>query len=103
MFLVKLIFAFVLATILPDVVAEAMHHTILERTLKVATVSPFEASVTTHFILGPLTSVLTAVCPEINTFSFFDSISEIAVIVAAIAPYLDAFSILFVNSSGVGL
>jgi len=78
-----------------------MHHTILERTLKVATVSPFEASVATHFILGPLTGVLAPVCPEVNTFTFFYSISKISMVVAAIAPYLDSFSILFINICGV--
>ena len=101
MFLVKLVFAFVLSTILPDIVTEAMHHTILERTLEVATISPFKASIATHFILGPLTSVLAAVCPKVNTFSFFDSVPEITMVVASIAPHLDSLSILFIDISGV--
>ena len=44
----------------------------------------------------PLSGVLTTIGPEVNTISFFNSVQEIAVIVASITPNLDAFAILFV-------
>ena len=97
MFLVELIFAFIFATVLPNIIAEAMHHSVLERTLEVATIGPFETAIATHFILGPLSCVFTAISPEVNAFFFLDSVSEISVIIATITPYFDTLSILFIS------
>ena len=96
MLLVVVIFTFVLSAILPDVVTEAVHDTLLEGALEITTISPLEAALSTHFIWMPLSGVLTAIGPEVNTISFFYSVQEIAVIVASITPNLDAFAILFI-------
>ena len=98
MLLVKLVFAFVLTAILPDIVARAVHDTVLERALKVATVCPLEAPIATHFVVGPGAAVLAAIGPKVNTDAFFDAILEESVVIAAIAPYFDPLSVLFVLS-----
>jgi len=102
-FLVEFIFAFILATVLPNVISEAMHHSVLERTLEVATISPFEAAKSAHFILGPLSCVFTAIGPEVNAVFFLDSVSEISVIIATITPNFDTLSILFISIGYLGL
>ena len=51
MFFVELIVALVLATVLPYVGTKPMHHSILERALEVAAVSPLEAPMATHLIV----------------------------------------------------
>ena len=84
MLLVESIVAFVLATILPDIVSVAMHNSILEAALEVAAICPLEAASSAHFIIGPMASILGAVGPEVNAFSLLDAIFEVAVIVAAI-------------------
>ena len=103
MLFVESIVAFVLATILPDVVTVAVHNSILEAALEVAAIRPLEAPSSAHFIVGPVASILGAVCPEVDAFSLLDAIFEVAVVVAAIRPNLDPFAILFVLCRYFGL
>ena len=49
--LVESVGALVLAPILPHIITEAVHHSILELTLEVAAIGPLEASETTHLII----------------------------------------------------
>ena len=51
MLLVVAIVSFIAATVLPHVDAMAVHHSILERALEVAAVSPLEAPVAIHLIV----------------------------------------------------
>ena len=94
MLFVEAIVALVSAPILPHIVTVAVHHTFGELTLEVAAVSPLEAAVTTHLILEPRARVPAAVGPEVATFSLFDAIVEVSVIVAPVAPHFDAETIL---------
>ena len=98
MLLVKLVFAFVLTAVLPDIVARAVHDTVLERALKVATVRPLEAPVAAHFVVGPGAAVLAAIGPKVNADAFFDAILEESVVIAAITPHFDSLSVLLILS-----
>ena len=98
--LVVAIVAFVLAAILPNVIAVAMHHSVLELALEVAAVSPLEAPIATHLIGEPMAGVFTTICPEVTSSAFLHTHVESAVIVAAIAPDLDSHSILFLLEAG---
>ena len=98
MLLVKLVFAFVLTTVLPDVVAIAVHDPVLERALEVATVCPLEAPVATHFVVLPGAAVLATIGPKVNANAFFDAVLEEPVVIAAIAPHFYSLSVLFVLS-----
>jgi len=93
--LVESVVTFVLATILPHVVAETVHYSVLKRTLEVAAVGPLESAETRHFVGLPHARVLAAVRPVVASFALFDTVAETAVIVAAVAPDLNAQSILF--------
>ena len=84
MLLIELIVTFVLSAILPHIGPETMHHAVLERPLEVPPVGPLEGPISTHFIVGPDTSILAAIGPEIDTLTLFHSVLEIAVIVASI-------------------
>ena len=103
MLFVELIFTFVATAILPDVASKSMHDSVLERTLEVATVGPFENSFTAHLVLVPSAGVLAAVSPEVDTFSLFDSILKESVVIGTIAPDFDSLSILALVSSDIGL
>ena len=104
MLLIELVLAFVLTTILPHIVSVTVHHTVLELSLEVAAVSPLEATKAAHFITTPCSRVLTTIGPVVDTFTFFDPCAERAMIVASIAPYLDAFSVLLsCNASEIRL
>ena len=94
MFFVKAIVALVLAPILPHIVSIAVHHSILEGTLKVATIGPLEAALTAHLISEPRARVFTAVGPKVAPFTLLHSIVEVSMIVAAITPDLGAHTIL---------
>ena len=96
MLLVKLVFTLVFTPILPDVIAPAMHHAILELTLKVATIGPLEAPITAHFIVRPVTAILATICPEVHSLSLFNAVLEKSMVVAAIAPNFDTLSVLLV-------
>ena len=102
MLLVKLVFAFVLTAVLPDVVAVAVHYSVLERALKVATVCPLEAPIATHFIVLPGAAVPAAIRPEVNADALFDAVLEETMIVAPIAPHFNPFSVLFVLGCHLG-
>ena len=94
MFFVESIVALVLATILPHIISIPMHHTILEHPFKVPSIRPLEITEATHFVVHPLPRVLAAISPEVNTLTLLDPFLEVSVVVAAIAPNFDAFSIL---------
>ena len=94
MLLIESIVTFVPAPVLPDIVAIAVHDASLELPLEVATISPLEATVSTHFVVLPRPRILRPVGPEVCALAFFDATEEIAVVVAAIAPHFDSFSIL---------
>ena len=96
MLLVELVFALVLAPVLPDVVAPAVHHAVLKLPLKVATVGPLEAAVAAHLVVRPVPAVLAAVGPEVDAFALLDPVLEEAVVVAAIGPDLDPLAVLLV-------
>ena len=96
MLLVESIVAFVLATILPDIVAVAVHDSILEAALEVAPIAPLEAAVPAHLIIAPLARVLGSVGPVVDALTLFHTVLKVAVIVAAIAPHFDALAILLV-------
>ena len=98
MLLVKLVFALVLAAVLPNIVARAVHDPVLERAFEVATVCPLEAPIATHFVILPGAAILTAIGPKVNTNAFFDAALEKSVVIAAIAPHFDPLSVLFVLS-----
>ena len=95
MLFVKLIVAFIFTSILPDIAAESMHDSVLERALKVSTIGPLETPIAAHLVIRPDACVLAAIGPEVYTFTLFDSVLEETVIVASITPYFDAFAILF--------
>ena len=92
--LIGLVLTFVLATIWPHVLSVAVHHTVLEMTLKVAFISPLKVTKAAHIIIIPHSRVLTTIAPVEDTFALFFSSLVGAMIVASIAPYLDAFSVL---------
>ena len=100
MLLVEFVRAFVLTAVLPHVVAEAMHHAVLEAALEVAAIGPLESAVATHFVVLPHSTVARSICPEVSAFEVFHSISEMSVVVAAIAPHLNAFAVLLILHSG---
>ena len=58
MLLVVAVVAFVTTTILPYIYSMAVHDTVLERSLEVATVSPLKAPVAAHLVLAPHSRVL---------------------------------------------
>lgn len=58
MLLVVSVIALVFSTILPHVVAKAVHHTILEAALEEASVSPLEAPIAAHLVIRPVACVL---------------------------------------------
>ena len=94
MFFVEAVVALVLAPILPHIVSIAVHHSILEGTLKVAAIGPLEAALTAHLISEPRARVFTAVGPKVAAFALLHSIVEVSMIVAAITPDLSAHTIL---------
>mmetsp|Transcript_31300 Transcript_31300/g.38721 ORF Transcript_31300/g.38721 Transcript_31300/m.38721 type:complete len:295 (-) Transcript_31300:319-1203(-) len=96
MLFVKSVIAFVLAAILPDVVAVAVHDATLEATLEVAPVGPLEAASAAHLVVRPMPRILGAVCPKVHTFALLDTVLEVAVVVAAVGPHFDSFTILLV-------
>ena len=67
MLFVVAIVACIPTTVLPHVVTEAMHDSVLETTFEVAPISPLEASITAHLIIDPVASVLGAISPEVDT------------------------------------
>ena len=96
MFFVEAIVALVLAPILPHIVSIAVHHSILEGTLKVAAIGPLEAALTAHLISEPRARVFTAVGPKVASFAFLDTAEKVSMVVATITPHLNALSILLV-------
>ena len=102
MLLVKLVVSFVLAAVLPDIVTVAVHHSVLERTLEVASIGPLERTVAAHLVIGPLARVLGTIGPEVDAKTLLHTIFKVTVIVASIAPHLDAFAILLVLPGDFG-
>lgn len=98
MLLVKSVVTFILATILPDVVSDTVHYSVLEQALEVATISPLETAVATHLVVGPRADVLGPISPKVNSFAFLHSIPEVSMVVAAIAPYFNSLAILLILS-----
>lgn len=99
MLLVHVVVTFIFSAILPNIAAVAVHDTILEGTREVATVSPFEASFSAHLIVLPEACILGAISPEVNAFTFLDSIPEISMIVATIRPDFNSSAVLNVFCS----
>lgn len=96
MLLVVAIAAFIATTVLPDINTVAVHHSILERALEVAAISPLKAPIAAHFVLAPHARILRTVCPEVASLAFLDTLPEKSVVVAAIRPYLNTLSITLV-------
>lgn len=93
--------SFVFSTVLPDVLTHAVHHALEELSLEAAAVSPLEDSMATHFVLLPFTCVPRAVGPEVDSVTLLDAVCEVAVIVAAIAPYFNTVTALFLARNRV--
>ena len=96
MLLVKSVVSLVFSAILPHIVAVAVHHSTLELPLEVASIGPLETAVATHLVVSPSARVLAPISPKVAPFAFLDAAEEVSVVVAAIAPHLNALSILLV-------
>ena len=94
MLFVESVMACIHPTILPHIVAKAMHNSILEGALEVSTIGPLEAAIAAHFVIQPQASILGAICPEVDALTLLDAILKVSVIVTPIAPDLDAFAVL---------
>ena len=104
MLFVILIGALIPASILPDIVAFAVHDPILKVALKVPAIGPPEAPLARHFIIEPGAFIATPIGPEVATRALLDPVLEVTVIVASIAPHLDALPVLLIlNSSELTL
>ena len=103
MLFVELVITLILTPVLPDINAVAMHDSLLELTFEETSIAPLEASLTAHLVESPHSCVLTAICPEVYSFSLLYSVLEITVIVAAVAPDLDSFTILTIVHRSVRL
>ena len=94
MLLIISVVAFIFSAVLPHIVTKAMHNAVLELALEVAAIGPLEATLSAHLIGQPVSSVLTAIGPEVAAFTFFDSMVKITMIVAAITPNLNPHAVL---------
>ena len=97
MLFVKSVISFILAAVLPNVVSISVHYTVLKHAFKISPIRPLKCTKSTHLVIYPLSRIFTSICPEVNTFTLFDSFLEIAMIVATITPYFDSFAILFLR------
>lgn len=98
MLLVKSIVTFILAAILPNVVSDTVHYSVLEQALEVTAISPLEAAVATHLVVCPRADVFGPVSPKVDSFALLHSIPEVSMVVAAIAPNFNSLAVLLILS-----
>ena len=98
---IKLVKAFVLATIEPSVDTEAVHNATIELSVEISPVLPLESSVSIHFIVFPNPLIARSICPIINSLSLFDSSLKVSDIITSIAPYFYSSTLLFLSLSKI--
>ena len=88
--LIVLIVAFEYAAVRPNIFAVAVQHAVLEIALEVAAVVPLEHPHASHLVFMPRASVYATIGPDVAPYPLLDAMNQVAVVVAAIAPDLNA-------------
>ena len=103
MFLVEFVVALILPSILPHIISSPVHNPVLELAMEVTTIGPLEATKSAHLVGSPLASILGPISPKVDPISLLDSVLEVSVVIATVAPDLNSLAILLILGSDFGL